>query len=97
MPYTVHRVGRTNLVLDVQAGLLDHLNTRVVVPLLRPEDFPEPAARLNPVFEIGGEKWVMVTQFMAAIPAHQLGKPVDDLVALQDEIKSAMDLLFDGF
>ncbi len=96
MPYAVHRVG-ADLVLDVQAGLLDHLNTRIVVPLLRPEDFPEPAARLNPVFGFGGEQWVMVTQFMAAIPAHQLGKAVDTLAAHQDEIKSALDLLFDGF
>ena len=38
--------------LDVQADLLDHLNTRVVVPLLAKATAPKPASRLNPVFEI---------------------------------------------
>ena len=40
--------------MDLQADLLDGLNTRVVVPLLPPDLAPKPALRLNPVFEVDG-------------------------------------------
>ncbi len=48
--------GGQGLLLDVQADLLEHLNTRVVVPLLPMDLTPKPARRLNPVFEINGMK-----------------------------------------
>ena len=35
--------------LDVQTDLLNHLNTRMVVPLLPMQTAPKPAATLNPV------------------------------------------------
>lgn len=40
--------------LDIQADLLRHLNTRVVVPLLPLDIAPKPAKTLNPVFENPG-------------------------------------------
>ncbi len=55
------------LLLDVQAELLDALKTRVVVPLLPKKLAPKPARRLNPIFEIDGNSYVMVTQFLAAV------------------------------
>lgn len=45
---------RAGYLLDVRADILGDLNTRVVVPLMRPEDAPAPARRLNPMFEIIG-------------------------------------------
>jgi toxin CcdB len=83
--------------LDVQADLLDHLNTRVVVPLLPIAAAPAPANTLNPVFQIEGEKVVMVTQFMAAIPAPILKLPVHNLADSRNDITAALDLLFQGF
>lgn len=59
-------------VLDVQADVLEGLNTRIVVPLLPVSQAPVPAKRLNPVFEIGSEPHVMVTQFMAAAVSRSL-------------------------
>ena len=55
-------------VVDVQADLLSMLETRVVIPL-----FPEPvakaiAARLNPTFEIDGQRHVLMTQGFATVP-----------------------------
>ena len=85
------------LVLDVQSDLLDRLNTRVVVPLLPKVDAPTPAARLNPVFEIEGAPYVMVTQFLAAVPAGLLGEQVASLDAAHDQITGALDLVFTGF
>lgn len=53
----------------MQADLLNDLNTRMVVPLLPDKVAPIPARILNPCFVINGEKQVMSTQFMAAVPA----------------------------
>ncbi|WP_341646988.1 CcdB family protein [Thauera sp. SDU_THAU2] len=82
--------------LDVQADLLDHLNTRMVVPLLPLDRAPKPAKTLNPVFEVEGKEVSMVTQFMAAVPARMLTATVPGLEDRRAEITSALDLLFQG-
>ena len=89
--------GGAGYVLDVQADVLSGLNTRVVVPLLPLSDAPEPAKRLNPVFEIESERHVMVTQFMAAIPRALLGRPVSNLADQDTEIMAALDMVLVGF
>lgn len=83
--------------LDVQADLLDHLNTRVVVPLLPKTHAPQPAARLNPVFEVGGVPYVMATQFLAAVPKSELGTKVANIEPSFTEITTALDMVFQGF
>ncbi len=83
--------------LDVQADLLSHLNTRVVVPLLPVELAPKPAAMLNPLFDIEGATVSMVTQFMAAVPAKLLKNPLINLDSRRNDITIALDLLFQGF
>ena len=89
--------GGSGYVLDVQADLLEDLNTRVVVPLLPLAEAPVPARRLNPVFEIGDVPHVMVTQFMAAIPRALLRSPVTSLPSHDAEIMAALDMLLVGF
>lgn len=83
--------------LDVQSGLLDGLNTRVVVPLLPLVDAPSPAERLNPVFEIDGGSFVMATQFLAAVPASLMAAPIANASERSNEITNALDMLFQGF
>lgn len=83
--------------LDIQADLLSHLNTRIVVPLLPLDLAPKPAATLNPVFEMDGGSVAMVTQFMAAVPAQMLKSPMLSLESRRDDITAAVDLLFQGF
>ena len=83
--------------LDVQANLLSHLSTCVVVPLLPSGGELQPARGLNPVFEIEGGRFVMATQFMAAVPASLLKVPVARLGAFRAEITTALDMLFQGF
>jgi len=83
--------------LDVQSDLLSDLNTRVVVPLLSQSFAPFPAQRLNPVFRIEGQELVMATQYMAAVPAGELRSGVGSLAEKQDEISTALDMLFLGF
>lgn len=84
-------------VVDVQAGLLDTLNTRLVVPLIPIDAAPAPATRLNPVFDIGAAQYVLVTQFMAAVPCHALKRSVTQLDHARDDITAAIDMLTHGF
>lgn len=83
--------------LDVQSDLLNELNTRTVVPLMRPEVAPIPARRLNPAFDVSGERYLMVTQYISAIPANRLGQPATNLSTQFAEITNALDMLFQGF
>lgn len=83
--------------LDLQTDLLSGLNTRIVAPLLPLDIAPHPAARLNPVFEIGQERVAMVTQFPAAVPASELKKRAGSLAHEHDAIVGALDMLFSGF
>lgn len=69
MQFTVYRnPNGKGYLLDLQADVNDHFATRVVAPLLPIEDVPRYAASLNPVFEIDGNRVVMATQGMAAVP-----------------------------
>ena len=83
--------------LDVQSTLIGGLNTRIVVPLTPEQDAPLPARRLNPVFEIANARYVMVTQFMAAVTVSELGTRIGSLEHAHHEITSALDMIFLGF
>ena len=65
-------------------------------PLLAPEQAPSPAGRLNPAFDIGGERFVMVTQFAGAIGRRELGPKIASLAAHDREIMNALDVLLTG-
>ena len=88
---------RDGFLLDVQADTLDELNTRVVVPLRVPGKAPLPGRRLNPEFDIDGQRYVMVTQFIAAVPDTELRKPKGNIAPHRDRITAALDMLFQGF
>lgn len=84
-------------VLDVQAELMAHLATRVVVPLLPEDTVPPPISELNPVFEVKGRRHVMLTQALSAVPLRELKRSVGSLEAQHDAITRALDLLLVGF
>lgn len=87
----------TGYLLDVQADILAGLSNRIVAPLLAPENAPKPGARLNPEFEVEGEKLIMTTQFLASVPISILNDPVANLSDYFSEITNALDMLFHGF
>ena len=82
--------------IDVQADVLGDLRTTVVVPLDRVARLALRAERLNPVFDIEGEAFVLLPQLIFALPRSSLGRSRGDLSAEQDRIKAALDLLFLG-
>jgi toxin CcdB len=95
--YPMPGKGRAGYVVDVQADLLSHLATRVVVPLLPLAGAPPPIADLNPVVEIEGIPLVLAVQALAAIPLRELKRPVASLADRQDQVTRALDTLLTGF
>ena len=84
--------------LDVQSDLLSDLETRVVVPLSPITAIKGSILRsLMPVFEIEGERFVMLTPQIAGIPKSELGTPVTRVERYRSEIIAAIDFLVTGF
>ncbi len=93
--FDVHRLG-SGLVIDCQADLLSHLNTRLVVPLIPRDRAPKPARRFNPIFSVDGAAHVMDTQYTSAVRTQQLGAVIASLADHSFEITDALDVLISG-
>ena len=92
--YAMKRTGA--LVVDCQADLLDGLKTRVVAPLIAESAAPKPARHLNPVFEIGGVRFVLMTQFLSAVEVRELDAKVGSLEGNGETVLRALDFLVSG-
>ena len=93
--FDVHRLG-DGLVVDCQSDLLNHVDSRFVVPLALHKFAAIAARRLNPSFEIAGETYIMVTQQAASVPRSELGTVVASLADRSFEITDAIDVLLSG-
>ena len=82
--------------LDVQSDLISVLNVRTVVPLILRDGGPIGAGRLNPKFSIAGTDVVMMTEYIAAVPASLLKRRADNLESQSDRITGALDMLLHG-
>jgi toxin CcdB len=82
--------------LNVQAELLDSLNTRVIVPLVREDETGKSVKGLHLKFKVKGETVVMSTAELAGLPVRALGEKVASLNSKRDEIIAALDLLLTG-
>jgi toxin CcdB len=82
--------------LNVQADLLDSLNTRVIVPLVREEEMGKSVKGLHLRFKVKGEIVVLSTAELAGLPIRSLGDKVASLKSKRDEIIAALDLVFVG-
>ena len=99
MPPLLYYPGRNGarFLLDVQSSQLDHLATRVVVPLVAAGERFRDLADLNPLLQVGGETVVMMTTLIAAVPKRGLGRPAGNLLDQADEITRALNILLTGF
>lgn len=79
--------------LDVQHAMFTHLKTRIVVPLIPARDV-KPMTRLNPIFEIDGERVVMSTTELAGIAMKDIGEKVGTLEHERPSIIAALDYVF---
>jgi toxin CcdB len=84
-------------VVDVRADLLLDLTNRVVVQLLLETAVRAAATRLNPIFEIEGQRHVLIAQSIATVPRRELRGAVASLKDQRDAVLAAIDFLLTGF
>lgn len=82
--------------LDLQDELIDTLSTRVVAPLVVPEEVNKRMKNLNPVIRHDGNDYILMTHLLAAIPVTSLKKKVGTAALQGDEIIASLDFLFTG-
>ena len=86
------------LLVDVQADLLESLQTRVVVPLTRTAALTKnPLTHLTPAVAFDGENYMLMTPQLAGIARTELGAAVGSLASERQTIIAAMDFLLSGF
>jgi toxin CcdB len=93
--FDVHRIG-DGLAVDCQSDLLAQLDTRFVAPLVSRADVPQPAQRLNPMFNIDGQDYVMLAQAASAVRKQELGPVVTSLAGNAFDVTGAIDVLISG-
>ena len=95
----VHRLDNGVLVVDVQSDLLNPTSTRVVVPLI-PATILNGAqpGRLTPIFEIEGQRMMLLPLQMAAIPLREMSTPPLRILTESEAymVRGALGVLFEG-
>lgn len=86
----------SRLVVVLQHDVLDHLNTRVVAPLL---DVGDEFALRDAVImtHVAGRRYAVAVQLMSAVSLAELGPAIANIDARQPALARAIDLLFLGF
>lgn len=83
--------------VDVQNGLLDALNSRLVIPLTPVATTGKPYPdHLCPILKIAGESFALLTHQMASVPVSLLKKKECSLSEHRSDIISAIDFLVTG-
>lgn len=85
------------LVVNCQSDLLDHLPTRLVVPLIPIEDAPTPAERLNPIFRIADCDFMLAPQYAASVETGDLAGADFSLASDYLRVTVAIDFLVGGY
>ncbi len=84
-------------ILDVQNPVISGIATRIVIPLGKLDRFKnERMDKLTPVVEYGGEKLLILTPQIAAVPARLLKKSTGSLNHHRDKIVAALDFAITG-
>lgn len=95
--FRVYLLPPGQMVVDLQTDLIE-TGTRVVAPLIPRASGPSPLTRLEPIFEINGQQYVLHTAEMAAIASTLLNNPpLADLSTHDYAIRGALDMVFSGF
>lgn len=80
--------------LDIQNDILDSINTRVVIPLVKDKnDFKG----LTKEFIIENQKVYLTTSQMGTVHKNELKTKITTLINQKEEIKNSIDFLIYGF
>lgn len=81
--------------VDVQSGLLDSLNSRVVIPLSLSKKMNN-VKGLCPIFDVEGKDYILLTHQMTSVPISLLKKESGTLENYRYQILGAIDILITG-
>ncbi len=83
--------------VDVQNGLLNSLNTRLVIPLTPHRNLDHSnISNLCPTTTIDDVDFVLLTHQLTNVPVSALKAPVASLENLRDDLIAAVDFLITG-
>ena len=82
--------------VDVQTGLLDDLNSRVVIPIAPIQDAKTLPKNLCPIVEIENGKYALLTHQITTVSASFLSRKEGSLLLNRTDIISALDFLLMG-
>lgn len=83
--------------IDIQSDLLEELQTTVAIPLCKVSQLKgKIIAKLCPLVEIRGEKFVAISQQLAGIDRSQLGKEITNLSEYRSQFIAAIDFMILG-
>jgi toxin CcdB len=86
------------MLVDVQSELLQDLQTRVVVPLIKRAAFTGfPLGLLMPTIQVEDEPYVFMAPQIAGVSLEDLGPQTGSAAAHSRAISTAMDILLRGF
>jgi toxin CcdB len=88
--------GTDGYVVDIQSDLLNHLNTRVIAPLLPAAGVPPSIRSLHPVFDLDGRPLVLAIHLLSAVPMRELGARRGSIANRRDDVVRAIDALLIG-
>ncbi|WP_375392207.1 CcdB family protein [uncultured Sphingomonas sp.] len=89
----VYRINARQCAVDCQSDLLNHLTTRFVVLLVRPDDVPEQIGILHPTIEVAGQQMILATHLAGTVPAKHLRDRIGSLVSHSYVVQRALDTL----
>ena len=82
--------------VDVQTGLLDDLNSRVVIPIAPAQDAKSFPKNLCPIVEINNKQFALLTHQITTVSSSFLESKEGSLLLNRDDIISALDFLLTG-
>lgn len=84
-------------IVDVQNNVLQHLATRLVVPLTSSTARPNMLFRkLTPIIEFREQSYLFVTQQLTAVPIDSLHSPIGSLISCRARLLDAIDFAITG-
>lgn len=95
--FDIYRSNDDVLVLVIQSDLLEHLPTRVVIPLVSSRDIAVPFQTLMPVVMSSDIQMRLLPQQIATVMTSSLVTHVGSAAHLRDDIIRACDMLITGY
>jgi len=82
--------------VDVQTGLLDMLNSRVVIPLTKAKPDRDLPNNICPKLEIGGNQYYLLTHQITTVSRSFLTKNTGTVLLNRTDIINSIDFLISG-